>query len=366
MQDHLQKKLKILKNKARVIAFYLPQFHQIKENDEWWGEGFTEWTLVKQAKPLFQKHYQPRIPSPVLGYYDLLNPETREKQAEIASEHGIEGFCYWHYWLGNGRKMLEKPIEQVLDSGKPNFPFCLGWANHDWKGKFFGSKKTLAIQLYPGNEDFIEHFNHVLRAFKDPRYIRVQNKPIFYIYRPKDIPNCKEFIDLWQSLAHKSGLKGIHFIGEGIKFNKKENFGLDAVSYTNHRVIESKGIPLGILKKIISKLNEKRLKVYDYNKASKYFINSDTVNTEGVYPSIIAGWDTTARLGNRALILKNYTPKGLYSHSYEVMKSVEQIKFEKRIVFIKSWNEWSEGNYLEPDEAYDFQYLKALKNAITN
>ena len=152
--------------KARLIAFYLPQFHPIPENDKWWGKGFTEWISVTTAKPLFRGHRQPLIPGE-LGYYDLRLPEVRNAQAQLAQEYGIEGFCYWHYWLGGRKRLLERPFEEVLRSGQPDFPFCLAWANHDWKGVFFGAKNRLLIkQEYPGKDDYIEHFYAMLNAFR--------------------------------------------------------------------------------------------------------------------------------------------------------------------------------------------------------
>ena len=190
--------------KARVIAFYLPQFHPIPENDKYWGKGFTEWTNVAKARPLFKGHYQPHIPAD-LGFYDLRLPEIREQQAELASEAGIEGFCYWHYWFGNGKQLLERPFNEVVASGKPNFPFCLAWANHDWttatwkKGMKGG---MIAEQLYLGKEDHIQHFNTLLPAFKDERYIRVDGKLLFLIYDPYRFEHVEEFIETWHKLAN--------------------------------------------------------------------------------------------------------------------------------------------------------------------
>jgi lipopolysaccharide biosynthesis protein len=188
---------------VRVIASYLPQFHPIPENDEWWGKGFTEWTNVGKAKPLFRGHYQPKVPAD-LGYYDLRLPETRQAQADLAKEYGVEAFCYWHYWFGNGRRLLERPFNEVLTSGKPDFPFCLGWANHSWEDKQFskeGTNRMLMEQLYPGEADYINHFNALLPAFKDKRYIRVDDKPLFMIYAPFLFNDVSNFISLWQKLA---------------------------------------------------------------------------------------------------------------------------------------------------------------------
>ena len=204
--------------KARVLAYYLPQFHPIPENDKYWGPGFTEWTNVAKAKPLFRGHYQPRIPAD-LGFYDLRLPEVREQQAQLAREAGIEGFCYWHYWFGNGRQLLQRPFNEVLASGKPNFPFCLAWANHDWSTKSWqrgkgavDSSVMIEKQLYPGDEDYVNHFNYVLPAFRDHRYITVDGKPLFLIFDTYNFADVSHFIELWRDLAVKNGLDGIYFV----------------------------------------------------------------------------------------------------------------------------------------------------------
>ena len=204
--------------RARVIAYYLPQYHPVPENDKFWGKGFTEWTNVAKAKPLFKGHYQPQIPAD-LGFYDLRLPEVREEQAKLAKEAGIEGFCYWHYWFGKGKKVLDMPFNEVLRLGKPDFPFCLGWANHSWttktweKGKSFTTETMIFEQLYPGDEDYIAHFYDVLPAFKDKRYITVEEKPLFVIFDPAAFKDATHFMKLWNKLAKENGLKGIYFVG---------------------------------------------------------------------------------------------------------------------------------------------------------
>lgn len=235
--------------KARVIAFYLPQFHPIPENDTWWGKGFTEWTNVGKAKPLFKGHYQPRVPAD-LGYYDLRMPEVREAQAEMARNAGIEGFMYWHYWFGNGKTLLDRPFQEVLHSGRPDFPFCLGWANHSWENKTWDysgkSIKSVVLieQQYPGKQDYKNHFYHVLPAFKDKRYITVDGKPFFYIFDYLEFNDCKTFIDIWQDLAIKNGLKGIHFVGKmGRRLNESQklfDMGFDAINITTTWMAECK------------------------------------------------------------------------------------------------------------------------------
>ena len=185
-----------MENRTRVLALYLPQFHPIPENDQWWGKGFTEWTNVARAKPLFGRHKQPRVPAD-LGFYDLRLPEAREAQAALARAYGIEGFCYWHYWFGDGKQLLERPLAEVVASGEPDFPFCLAWANETWTGKWYGApNRILAEQTYPGEADHIRHFYALLPAFRDPRYVTVDGLRVFLIYKPAAIPDLKRFIEL--------------------------------------------------------------------------------------------------------------------------------------------------------------------------
>src|SRR5882672_1192445 len=202
-----------VRNRARLIAFYLPQFHPIPENDEWWGKGFTEWTNTAKAKPLFSGHYQPHVPAD-LGFYDLRLPEAREAQARMAREYGVEAFCYYHYWFGSGRRLLERPFNEVLQSGKPDFPFCLCWANESWTGVWHGAQnKVLVQQTYPGREDAERHFQALLPAFLDERYVRVEGKPLFLVYSPEELTDPVGFTRLWRELAVRAGLPGIYFVG---------------------------------------------------------------------------------------------------------------------------------------------------------
>lgn len=204
--------------KPRLIALYLPQYHPTPENDEWWGPGFTEWTNVVRAKPLFRGHEQPRIPAD-LGFYDLRLPEVREQQAELARQAGIEGFCYYHYWFGHGRQLLERPFNEVVASGKPDYPFCLCWANHTWSNKTwkresaFRENSVLMEQTYPGKADDVEHFNALLPAFRDKRYMTIDGRLIFVIYNPYDFRNVTEFMATWRELALQHGLPGFFFVG---------------------------------------------------------------------------------------------------------------------------------------------------------
>lgn len=356
------------KKNARVLALYLPQYHPIPENDKWYGKGFTEWTNVGKAKPLFRGHYQPQVPAD-LGYYDLRLPEVREAQADLAREYGIEGFCYWHYWFGKGRRLLERPFNEVLASGRPDFPFCLAWANHSWHGIYLGlkSKEPVIEQTYNGIEDYEQHFYDVLPAFKDKRYVKVDGKPFFLVFSPREIPNPKEFIDCWQVLARQNGFPGIHFVAHSYRPDHIEtllSLGYDAVNVV--RLFEYQRIGLSIFRMAFNKINREIFNHgfwYQYKDAMKLFSGPED-EWENVYPTLVPNWDHSPRTGKYGTILKNSTPKLFQRHVEEVVASVSKKQDEHKIIILKSWNEWAEGNYIEPDLKYGRGYLEALFNGL--
>jgi hypothetical protein len=366
-----------IRPRARAIAFYLPQFHPIPENDQWWGTGFTEWTNVSKARPLYKGHYQPKIPSD-LGFYDLRVSEARAAQARMAAEHGIEGFCYWHYWFA-GKRLLERPFNEVLKSGDPDFPFCLAWANQTWTGIWHGAPDRILIeQSYPGLKDYESHFNALVRAFHDPRYLKIGGKPIFVIYYPPGLPQPNQFINYWNKLALNSGLPGIYFLGiADRKWDyKKHGFDgsiLDSLPiFLNQKKIKKIGFLRKILDKIIEKNNNKlfgnnilraKPSIYfykDFVEQSNPAIN-DSIDQ---YPCIVPNWDNTPRSRANGVVLHDSTPELFRIHLKKALTEIKKRGLEKRIVFIKSWNEWAEGNYLEPDIKYGKAYLKVIKEEI--
>lgn len=379
--------------KARVIAYYLPQFHPIPENDAVWGKGFTEWTNVAKAKPLFKGHYQPRIPAD-LGFYDLRLPEVREQQAQMAREAGVEGFCYYHYWMGNGKLLLQRPFEEVLQSGKPDFPFCLCWANHEWTTKTWmngGKEQIIAPMVYGGEEDYTAHFNYVLPALKDKRYITVDGLPIFCIYDPYRFKDVDHFVDVWRKLAHSNGLPGIHFtamISSTTTVRRRDDGTLERVlpnlesssdvykrilslgfdSITSYGKSRAEMLSKGEYNRIISKFLHKHLNFlptlrYSYPKTVKYFFNTEDT-WENVFPTVIPQWDRTPRSGNGEGIYVDSTPENFKAHLEDALKIVANKAFEHRLIFLKSWNEWGEGNYVEPDIKFGNGYLDVLKQCI--
>ncbi len=357
------------KKSAILLAHYLPQFHIIPENNKWWGDGFTEWTNVKKARPMFIGHKQPIVPGS-LGYYNLLNPAIREQQAKLAQDHGITGFAYWHYWFGNGKQLLEQPFNEVLESGSPDFPFCLAWANESWTGTWHGlDDEILMEQKYPGPDDYVQHFNHVLKAFRDSRYIKVENKPLFIVYLPYKLPNANEFTSLWNKLAKENGYDGIYFIGiHYIGWDHKKD-GFDGKSVHPLPQYVDMFEMSGIKKRINYHLNRflrKPEKTYRY----RNLINSyDTswLNNIDCIPSLLANWDNTPRTGKKGWVVQGPHPKLFRKHFKEVLEYVINSDINPHnVILLKSWNEWAEGNYLEPDKKWGPAYLAAINNVLAS
>lgn len=348
-----------------VVAFYLPQFHPIPENDEWWGPGFTEWTNVAKARPLFKGHYQPKIPAD-LGFYDLRVPETREHQARLARDHGVTAFCYWHYWFGDGRRLLERPFDEVLSSGKPDFPFCLAWANSSWKGFDYGcdnERNLLIEQRYPGEADYAAHFAAVLPAFRDSRYLRIDGKPVFFVFQPRDLPDPRAFIDQWNRHARESGLDGIFFIAQTDRVSdiqKYRDLGFDAVNLVRLFDAYNKGVGR-IKRRVARKLGLP--KIVPYERAIDFLTGPEDEDPD-CFPTVYPNWDHSARSGKRALILHKSTPALFARHLRDAIARVIKKPEGRRVIFIKSWNEWAEGNYLEPDTVNGHGYLEALRDEL--
>lgn len=357
----------------KIIAYYLPQYYPFKENDLWWGDGFTEWTNVGKAKPLYRKHYQPKVPRD-LGYYDLRLEEVREKQVGLAREAGVSGFCYWHYWFGNGRQLLDLPIKEVIDSGKPDFPFCLGWANESWKKKSWSHQVSesedlvLMEQVYDGDQDIEEHFYSILPALKDPRYILVDDMPLFVIYKPYLIPDITSFFSKWNELARENGFsKGVFFVGHTLNSSEIEplmKLGFSAVNVVRigeHRFNPSviRRIPFKLL---LFKFFNRPL-ILNYRFISSYFIDPDDAR-DFVFPTLIPNWDHTPRSGNKGVVFHNSSPELFEKHVQSALEVIQNKPTERKVLFVKSWNEWGEGNYMEPDLRFGKGFINALASAL--
>lgn len=354
----------------KIIAFYLPQYHPTPHNNEWWGEGFTEWTNVAKAKPLYPGHYQPKIPAD-LGFYDLRLPEVREKQVELAREAGVDGFCYYHYWFGGGKEELELPFDEVVRLGKPDFPFCLCWANESWSKKFWNKEgavtiqsKTLVKQVYLGEDDDRIHFYRLLSAFKDERYMRIDGKLVFMIYKPLEFENLPQTMNLWNKLAQEEGLGGFYFIGYtvnvGGELQHLKELGIDAITSCRLNRNTIKGVAW-FWRKLISVVFHTPRRI-SYRKAIEEFKGLEEY-ADNVFPTLIPNWDHTPRSGINGDLLTHCTPSLFEQHAKNVFEQIKNKPDSKKIVFLKSWNEWGEGNYMEPDLKYGKGFIMALRRA---
>ena len=356
---------------ARLIAFYLPQFHPIPENDLWWGRGFTEWTNVTRSQSVFPGHYQPHVPAD-LGYYDLRLEETRIAQAELAKQHGIEGFCYWHYWF-NGKRLIEQPFNDVLASGKPDFPFCLAWANENWTRRWDGfEKEILQEQTYGGVSDDTSHFAWLLGAFKDSRYIRIDNKPVFLIYNPSHLPDAKRTIALWRGLALEAGLPGIFLIAIKSHVQSRKidwmSQGFDGELFFQPNWTKVEMAVKGKRNDHIAPVDwfdqRDHTAVVEYDDVWP-LLAADEPKSNKSFACVVPSWDNSPRRQSGRTIIHRANP-----HSYErwLQLEIDRVKSRPedfRLVFVNAWNEWAEGNHLEPDQRFGRAFLEATRNAAT-
>lgn len=360
--------------KMKIIAFYLPQFHCFPENDKWWGKGFTEWTNVKNAKPLFEGHNQPRVPLNN-NYYTLTDKNVLKWQSNLAKEYGIYGFCYYHYWF-NGKMLMEKPMEIMLEDRSIDLPFCICWANENWtKAWAKRSKEVLIAQKYDDKEDWEKHFQYFLSFFSDPRYIRINNKPVLVIYRPELIPCLKELLSYWNEQAKESGFQGICFMYQHKFFDHTKHsagelfdYGIEyQPSYAMDQQRKKIDLVARKIKNLISnKFNLKTGKsssiIYDYDMAWQYILKMEPKDSKMI-PGAFVDWDNTPRYKNQASLFTGVTPDKFEKYLTQQIENAKN-KYHKDMIFMFAWNEWGEGGYLEPDETTGFKRLEAVKNAL--
>ncbi len=351
--------------KARAVAFYLPQYFPIPENDEWWGPGFTEWTNVARGRPLFPGHEQPLIPGE-LGFYDLRVPETRLAQARLAQQYGVEAFAYWHYWFGDGITILERPLREMLDQLEIDLSFCLAWANESWTGVWHGAPgRVLREQKYLGRDDEKRHFESILPALTDPRYLRVGGRPVFYVYRPQSLPSASSFLEHWRGLAEQAGLPGMYFVAEVNHpvthaeplYTTATADGFDACAYV--RFPTTTGRRSRWRQRLINRtIGGPRLLDYEVAPTRDYPIG------DGVQPCVWPNWDNTPRSGRGGTVLRGAHPD-LFEQVVEVAAGqVADAQADEGLLWIKSWNEWAEGNHLEPDTVHGRAWLEALARGL--
>lgn len=357
------------------IAFFLPQYHPIPENDEWWGKGFTEWQNVSLARPLFPGHYQPHLAAD-LGYYDLRVPEVRQKQADLAGAYGIEGFCYYHYWF-SGKQLLERPVTEILSSGLPDFPYCLCWANENWTRRWDGRDEEVLIQSNYSMSDDVDHFYSLLPHFRDPRYIQINGKPLFLVYRASELPSPLDTNNLWRDLALSNGLNGLYLV-KVESFPSERTCDPQQDGYDASVDFQPDWGALGSPRKsslLTRALQKTRFfdphpfttnRVFSYSDVVKRMLSRNPV-TYPRFPCVTPAWDNTARRRfGGATILHGSTPS-LYGYWLRQVLSDSSIfsNIPTPIIFINAWNEWAEGNHLEPDAAWGHEYLSQTRDQLS-
>lgn len=360
----------------KVICFYLPQYHPIPENDKWWGKGFTDWVKVAQARPRFKGHYQPHLPAD-LGFYDLRLEETRIEQAKMALQYGISGFCYYHYWF-NTKVLLERPFNEVLQSGKPDLPFCLCWANENWTRTWDGQDQQVLIRQNYDEYDCNQHIEWLEKAFSDKRYIKVDGKPLFLIYCASDIPNIGQKISTWTETIIGKGYPGLYLCSVKSFQNKlsdteAKNLGFDAVVdfQPNLRNVFKRYGFLEAIKRLANKFYLYRFvsrfemtNVFSYKRLAQEAIDKPK-SRHIVIPCVMPSWDNSARRKISIVIQNN--DANLYRKWLEnALYRVKHYPPDQQIVFINSWNEWAEGCHLEPDQKNGKKFLQATKEALDN
>jgi lipopolysaccharide biosynthesis protein len=354
----------------RIISIHLPQFHPIKENDEWWGKGFTEWTNVTKANPIFKGHYQPHLPTD-LGFYDLRLEQARAEQAKLAKEYGIHGFCYYHYWF-NGKRLLHEPVDAILEAGKPEFPFMLCWANENWTRRWDGSEDKSLIKQHYSEDDDIAHIQFLCKnIFNDPRYIRVNGKPFFAIYRPKLFPNINRTLQTWRNQAMQLGI-GELYLGYMQGFNLKEDpatMGFDvAIDFQPDFYNCPPAAKGSIIEQAMHKLKIKSSvnQIHNIISYPQYVERAKNIGRPNYkqYPGITPMWDNTARRKKGATIFKDASPQVYESWLKHIIKNFQPYSKEENFIFVNAWNEWAEGNHLEPCAKWGRQYLEATKRSL--
>jgi lipopolysaccharide biosynthesis protein len=351
---------------VRPLAFYLPQFHPIPENDAWWGRGFTEWTSVAKARPLFPGHYQPHVPAD-LGFCDLRVSETREAQAALAREYGIFGFCYYHYWF-NGRRLLERPFREVLESGRPDFPFCLCWANEDWTRAWDGASGEVLLAQQHSPDDDRAHIRSLLTTFADPRYVRVDGKPLFLVYAANRLSDPSRTTDLWRDEASRAGVGELYLccVENERERGDPSDLGFDAaVDFQPDFANLGRAQRRSRLERVARRLHVTNPayrwhRIYDYETVVERMLSRPQVPYKR-FPGVTPGWDNTPRRKRQGIVLRNSSPEAYERWLRATVDAFTPFGPGEDLLFLNAWNEWGEGNHLEPCQRWGRAYLEATR-----
>lgn len=373
---------------VKIIAMYFTQLHSIKENDQWWGHGFTDWVNVKKARPLFGGHYQPRIPLHS-DYYDQSSIETIRAQVDLAKQYKIYGFCHYHYWF-NGRQLLETPTNLLLMNSDIDFPFCLSWANESWSRQWDGNNHDILIkQTHPPDiESWSRHFDYLIRAWTDERAIKIDGRPVFVIYRPQKISKIKTMLEYWTKRAKERGLKGVYYIFQKqydpsdksclIRFDAELQFqpfeAIHSTGYSQGAVRKQKiRVVIDSLPEIIQNMVwslwascRNSYTIHEYDKVWEQIIKNNLKSSDNVFPGAFVDWDNTARYGSRATIIQGASPERFKYWLNKLVKTVSEKPDDMNYIFLNAWNEWAESAYLEPDGKYGYAYLEAVKDIVSS
>jgi lipopolysaccharide biosynthesis protein len=350
---------------VKLIAFYLPQYYPIPENDEWWGKGFTEWTNVTKARPWFRGHYQPQLPAD-LGFYDLRLAEAREAQADLAKQYGIYGFCYYHYWF-NGRRLLERPFNEVLESGRPDLPFCLCWANQNWTRGWDGAEQRVLVPQTYSHQDDLNHIRWLLHAFEDRRYIRVENKALFLVYRAGDLPSPSQTADIWRTEASRAGIGEIFLCAVESNHHRSRldptQIGFDAAVEFQPSLFR----PRSFLRKVRDRLlrGVSNNLILEYSEIVERSLRTPNPHYRW-FRCVTPSWDNTPRRKTNALILEGACPEKYGEWLQAIIRHSPSLANGDKVVFINAWNEWAEGNHLEPCQRWGRGYLDATLVALNS
>ncbi|ESS71616.1 hypothetical protein WxcX [Methyloglobulus morosus KoM1] len=372
---------------TKLIAMYFPQFHAIPENDAWWGKGFTDWDNVKTGQAQFEGHYQPRIPLNN-NYYDQSKLETLLWQIDLAKEHGVYGFCHYHYWF-DGRQLLETPTNTMLQNKAIDFPFCLSWANETWSRRWDGRDHHILIKQThpPTKESWKRHYDYLIKAWQDPRAIKVDGKPVFVIYRPLKVDKINEMLNYWRELAVKDGLPGLYFIFQkGYELPTRhclESFdaafqfqpfeavyspALNEQSFRNWPLYKMFRLMPEYIQEVFRSLRtnyvRRKLRFHDYDRVWQQIVEIRPDETLTTYPGAFVDWDNSARYKDRAILFRGASPESFKKWFGKLAETMPQRNLPENFIFLNAWNEWSEGTYLEPDERYGYQYLEAVKHVL--